>query len=447
MQESVNIARALMADSLGFHIIFAMLGVGLPLVILLIEHLGLRRKDPLVLEHARRLSMAAIILVIAGVASGTVISLQMSLVWGNLIHFGGSVMGLAFGWEGYAFMIESVFLAFYVTTWGKVKGWKHWWLGVPVALGALGSALSITLGNAWMQDPGKLAIVGGKVISADPVSALMTKTALFMTTHSVVGYYLATILCVLGVYAFYYWRHKPTGRDQGAVHTIMLRLAVVSLVFSLLAAVIGHLQTQYLSQSEPRKFAVLETVQTTTKNAPYIVGGHWTADGKVEGGVKIPNLLSLLAGNSPDVKVQGLDSFAKKDWPMLFINILFEAKMLLVGAIVAIPLAFVALHNKRFKARLGGLRYRKLALLALMLAGPLAIVVVELGWMVAEFGRQPFAVNGYLRTADAFSANQAVMQWGYSFSLSYVVLFAATGTALWLLFKRQGKVQSGKKLL
>jgi len=78
MQSSVNIARALMADSLGFHIIFAMLGVGLPLVILLIEHLGLRRKDPLILEHARRLSMAAIILVIAGVASGTVISLQMS---------------------------------------------------------------------------------------------------------------------------------------------------------------------------------------------------------------------------------------------------------------------------------------------------------------------------------------------------------------------------------
>jgi len=447
MQASVNIARALMADSLGFHIIFAMLGVGLPLVILLIEHLGLRRKDPLILEHARRLSMAAIILVIAGVASGTVISLQMSLVWGNLIHFGGSVMGLAFGWEGYAFMIESVFLAFYVTTWGKVKGWKHWWLGVPVALGALGSALSITLGNAWMQDPGKLAIAGGKVVSANPVGALMTKTALFMTTHSVVGYYLATILCVLGVYAFYYWRHQPTGRDQQAIRIIMLRLAVVSLVFSLLAGVIGHLQTQYLSQSEPRKFAVLETVQTTTKNAPYIVGGHWTADGKVEGGVKIPSLLSILAGNSPDVKVQGLDSFVKKDWPMLFINLLFEAKMLLVGAIVAIPLAFVVLHNKRFKERLGGFRYRKPALLALMLTGSLAIVVVELGWMVAEFGRQPFAVNGYLRTADAFSANHAVMQWGYLFSLSYVVLFAATGTALWLLFKRQGKVQTGKNLL
>jgi cytochrome d ubiquinol oxidase subunit I len=124
----VSAARALMADSLGFHIIFALLGVGLPLVILLIEQLGLRRKDPLILEHARRLSLAAVVLVVAGVASGTIISIQMSLMWGNLIEFGGQIMGLAFGWEGYAFMLEAVFLAFYVSTWGKVKGWKHWLL-------------------------------------------------------------------------------------------------------------------------------------------------------------------------------------------------------------------------------------------------------------------------------------------------------------------------------
>jgi cytochrome d ubiquinol oxidase subunit I len=368
-------------------------------------------------------------------------------VWGNLIHFGGSVMGLAFGWEGYAFMLESVFLAFYVTSWGKIKGWKHWWIGVPVAIGALGSALSITLGNAWMQDPGILTIVGGKVVSTNPVGALLTKTALFMTTHSVVGYYLATVLCVLGIYAFYYWRHKPTGRDLAAVRTIMVRLAVVSLVFSLTAAVLGHLQTQYLSVSEPRKFAALETVQTTSTNASYTVGGHWTADGKVEGGITIPSLLSILAGNSTNTKVQGLNSFAKTDWPMLFINLLFEAKMVFVGAIVVIPLAFVVLHSRRFKERLRDMRYRKPALLALMVTGPFAIITVELGWMIAEFGRQPFAVNGYLRTADAFSATSGVVQWGYLFPLSYVVLFAVTGTALWLLFKRQGKVQLSKELL
>lgn len=447
MYANVNVARALMADSLGFHIIFAMLGVGLPLVILLIEYLGLRRQDSLILEHAKRLSLAAVILVIAGVASGTIISIQMSLVWGGLVKFGGSVLGLAFGWEGYAFMIEAVFLAFYVSSWGKIKGWKHWWLGVPVALGALGSALAITLGNAWMQNPGMLDIVNGKVVSTDPLRELLTKTAFFMTSHSVVGYYLATILCVLGVYALYYWRHKPVGRDLTAVRTIMFGLAVASLVFSLVAAFLGHLQTQYLAQAEPRKFAALEMVQITTSHAPYIIGGHWTSDGKVEGGIRIPNLLSLLAGYSPNTTVKGLTSFPAQDWPTLFINLLFEVKMVLVGAIVAVPLVFAALYSRKFKPRLRAWRYRRPMLLVLMLMGPAAIVVVELGWMIAEFGRQPFAVSGYLRTADAFSASSSVTAWGYLFPLSYVVLFGTSGVALWLLFKRQGKIEPSPGLL
>ncbi len=447
MHDSVTIARTLMADSLGFHIIFAMLGVGLPLVILLIEHLGIRRKDPLILEHARRLSIASIILVVVGVASGTVISLQMALVWGNLIKFGGSIMGLAFGWEGYAFMIESVFLAFYVTTWGKIKGWRHWLIGLPVALGSLGSALAITLGNAWMQNPGMLDVVNGKVVSTNPLGALLTKTAFFMTSHSVVGYYMATILCVLGIYAFYVWRYRPSGNDQTAVHTIMLRLVIASFVLIAVEAALGHFQTQYLAVSQPRKFAALETVQTTTRDAPYIVGGHFTADGKVEDGLRIPGLLSILTDWTTNTKVTGLDSFPKSDWPMLFINLLFEIKMALVSLVAAITLVFALLHIKKIKERIRRWRYSKLVLLGLMITGPLTIVIVELGWMIAEFGRQPFAVNGYLRTSDAFSASQAVTNWGYLFPLSYVVLFAATGIALRSLLKRQGKVRPSKDLL
>ena len=298
-------ARALMADSLGFHIIFALLGVGLPLVILLIEQLGLRRKDPLILEHAKRLSQATVILVVAGVASGTIISIQMSLMWGKLIEFGGPILGLAFGWEGYAFMLEAVFLALYVSTWGKVRGWKHWLLGVPVAIGSFGSALSITLGNAWMQNPSGFDLVDGKVVTDDVLGALFTKTAAFMVSHSVVGYYLATVLCVLGIYAFYMLRHKPKRDDRVVVQIIMFRLGATAVVLTVVTALLGHFQTQYLAQSQPRKFAAIETVEQTTKNAPYIIGGGWTSDGKVEGGVKVPDGLSILTGNTPQTEEIG----------------------------------------------------------------------------------------------------------------------------------------------
>lgn len=440
-------ARALMADSLGFHIIFALLGVGLPLVILLIEQLGLRRKDPLILEHAKRLSYATVILVVAGVASGTIISIQMSLMWGKLIEFGGPIMGLAFGWEGYAFMLEAVFLAFYVSTWGKVKGWKHWLLGVPVAIGSFGSAFAITLGNAWMQNPGVLNVVDGVVQTDNPLGALLSKTAFFMVSHSVAGYYLATVLCVLGIYAFYTLKFKPKGKDQRAVRQIMFRLSATAVFFVAVTALLGHFQSQYLAESQPRKFAAIELNEETRTNAPYIIGGHWKEDGTVEGGIRIPNMLSILAGNNPSTEVKGLQDFPRQDWPMMFVNVLFESKLLLVAIITLVPLIFVGLHQNKLPKRLRNWRYSKLMLIGLLPLGLLAIVVVELGWMVAEFGRQPFVVNGYLRTTEAFSSSSGIGNWGYIFPVLFIILFIVTATALWLLFKRKGPILPAKDLL
>lgn len=443
----VNAARVLMGDSLGFHIIFALLGVGLPLVIILLEQLGLRRKDAMILEHTKRLSYATVVMVVAGVASGTIISIQMSLMWGGLIKFGGPVMGLAFGWEGYAFMIEAVFLAFYVATWGKVKGWKHWFIGLPVAIGSFGSALAITLGNAWMQNPGKLNIVNGVVQTDNPLSALLSKTAFYMITHSITGYYLATMLCVLGIYAFYTLRFKPKGIDLRAVKQIMYRLAASAVFFIFLTALIGHFQTQYLAQSQPRKFAVIELNETTRTHAPYIIAGHWTKDGKVEGGIRIPNMLSILTGDHPATEVKGLQDFPKDTWPMLILNILFEIKLLLVALISSVTILFVLLHSKRLKEKIRDWRFKKPMLIALLPLGPLSVIVVELSWMVAEFGRQPFAVNGYLRTHEAFSASGQIGAWGYIFPVLFLVLFIVTIAALWLLFKSEGKIRPAKGLI
>ena len=441
---NVDAARALMADSLAFHIIFALLGVGLPPVILLMEQLAIRRKNPIILEHAKRLSYATLILVIAGVASGTIVAIQMSLMWAGLVKFGGRVMGLAFGWEGYAFMLEAVFLAFYVSTWGKIKGWKHWWLGVPVALGSLGSAFAITLGNAWMQNPGTLNVVDGVVQTTNPLANLLSRTALFMVGHSIAGYYLATLLCVLGIYAFYTLKFRPAGNDKNAVRQIMFRLSATAVIFIGITGIIGHFQTQYLARSQPRKFAAIELNETTQKNAPYILGGHWNEDGKVEGGVKIPNMLSILVGDSPSTEVKGLQDFPKDTWPMLFINFLFEAKLLLVGLCAVITVLFTALHSKKLKQKYRDWRYKKPTLIALLPLGPLAIIVVELGWMVAEFGRQPFIVNGYLLTSDAFTGQ--IGSWGFIFPILYLILFAVTSLALWILFKKQGEVKPAKGL-
>src|SRR3989344_7342631 len=208
MDHSVNAARALMADSLGFHIIFAMLGVGLPLVISLVELWSIRRKDERLREAARRLSMVSIILVIAGVVSGTIIAIQMSLMWSGLVDFGGPVIGLPFMLEGYAFLLEAIFLAVYVTTWKKLSGSKHWLLGLPVIAGAFLSAFFITSVNSWMQQPTGFRLEDGKITDPHIFEAIFTKTTLFMTSHSILGYYAATFLLVLGGYALYAKKKK-----------------------------------------------------------------------------------------------------------------------------------------------------------------------------------------------------------------------------------------------
>lgn len=439
---NVDAARTLMADSLAFHIIFALLGVGLPLVILLIEQQAIRKKDPIILEHARRISYVTLVLVVAGVASGTIIAIQMSMMWSGLIKFGGPIMGLAFGWEGYAFMIEAVFLAFYVSTWKKIKGWRHWWLGVPVALGSLGSAFAITLGNAWMQNPGVLEITNGVVQTTDPLAHLLSKTAFFMIAHSVSGYYLATLLCVLGVYAYYYLRYKPVNESKVATQKIMLTLSVTAVVFIVMTGIIGHFQTRYLAQSQPRKFATMELNATTRENAPYIIGGHWKEDGTVEGGIRIPSMLSIMVGDSPSTTIIGLQDFPKETWPMLFINLLFELKMLLVGLVTITTLIFTSLHYKRIKQKYRDWRYKKPMLIALLPLGPLAIIIVELGWMIAEFGRQPFVVNGYLLTSEAFSGQ--IGSWGYVFPILFLILFIVTSLAILILMKRHGKIKPKK---
>jgi cytochrome d ubiquinol oxidase subunit I len=225
----------------------------------------------------------------------------------------------------------------------------------------------------------------------------------------------------------------------------MFRLSATAVLFVLITALLGHFQSQYLAESQPRKFAAIELNEETRTNAPYIIGGEWQEDGTVAGGIRIPNMLSILAGNSPTTEVKGLQDFPKDTWPMLFVNILFESKLLLVAIVSSVSILFTALHYKKLQEKYRAWRYKKQILIALLPLGPLAIVIVELGWMVAEFGRQPFVVNGYMRTDQAFSGQ--IGSWGYVFPVLFIVLFIVTTIALWLLFKKQGKVKPAEGLL
>lgn len=423
--EHLQATRALMADSLAFHIIFVMFGVGLPIVFSSLEYLGIKNKKPKLIDSARLLSYVATILVVAGVVSGTIIAIQMSLMWPKLPEFASKMIGLPFMFEGYAFILEALFLGYYMYTWDKIKGYRHWVLSLPIILGALLSAFFITSVDSFMNNPKGFDYINGQIVNAHPWQGIFTPTTFYMFTHSVLGYLLAIFLVVAAGYGWYVTRKKPAVADANNAKYIIVRFMAVSFVLVLSIGLIGHFQTQYLAKTQPRKFAAIELIPVTTSNAPYIIGGELSEDGyNIKGGIKIPNLLSILAGNSPSTQVRGLHDYPKAQWPMLVVNKLFEFKMLFVGVLIAMPILFFVVY--RFWPKKA---FKNPMMLGLLIAAPLAFVVVELGWMVTEFGRQPYVINGYLLTADAFVSNPGILQWGYIFPTLYIVLFIVTVVA------------------
>lgn len=408
------IGRVLMGDSLGFHIIFALLGVGLPLAVLILEYLGLRRRDAYLLQLAKRWSLIAGILVITGVLSGTVVALQMFLVWPGILQFGGKAIGLGFAWEGYAFILEAIFLGFYLKTWDTLKGWAHWALMVPVWLGATLSAFLITSVDAWMNHPVGITVTNGVVTAAEPLKAVFNQTSILQGVHSILGYYLTALLLVAGVMAIRLLS-RPSAKQAASLRQALHVFGFITASLLVVIALFGDLSARYLANFEPAKLAAIESLSNTQTNAPLVVGE-----------LVIPGFLSWLIGGDTDTLVQGLNAVKPGDTPPLVIHSLFDVKLVLIAGLTTMFVAFVGLY---FARRSWATSPPMLALFAI---SPIAsAAIIELGWMVTEIGRQPYAVYGYVTTKAAFTTSPGVAALAWLFPAAYVVLTLVTVAAIW----------------
>ena len=406
--------RVLMGDSLGFHIIFALLGVGLPVVVAILEFMALRRGDSELRKSAKFWSYVSGILVITGVLSGTVVALQMFLVWPGILQFGGKAIALAFAWEGYAFILEAIFLGFYLKTWDKLKGWAHWALLWPVIIGASLSGFLITSVDAWMNHPSGIAVANGQVISADPVGAIFTQTTYLQASHSILSYYLTAILLAAAVFAWRLLRGTATGKAAAAARLAAGRLGVIALVLLGGIVVLGDLSAKYLATNEPVKLAAIEQLATSAAHAPFRFG-EW----------EVPGLLSWLVGGSTGTFVRGLDAVPSDQLPPLYIHTLFDIKLILIVLLSCAVVGFAGLYLAKSH------RAFTKPWLWLVVAAPLVSVsVIELGWMVTEIGRQPYAVMGYVTTSEAITTSPGVLALGWLFPAAYVVLAAVTTYAI-----------------
>src|SRR5258708_4267268 len=216
-------ARAQMGTSLAFHIVFSVLGVGLPLLLCIAEGLALYRKDTTWMMLARRWTRAAVILFVIGAVSGTIISFELGLLWPTYIKYAGAVVGLPFMLEGFAFFLEAIFFGLYLYGWDRLSPRTHWLCSFPIWISGLASAWFIVSANSWMNTPAGFIFKNGQVTNINPLQAMFNPATPYETIHMMLSRYVATGFGVAAVYAFSMLRGKRT-----AYHWKALRLAIAA---------------------------------------------------------------------------------------------------------------------------------------------------------------------------------------------------------------------------
>ncbi|WP_019637586.1 cytochrome ubiquinol oxidase subunit I [Paenibacillus fonticola] len=428
--DPVTLSRILTGLTLFVHINFASIGVGVPLMIALAEWRGITHKDPHYSLLARRWARGFVISVAVGVVTGTSIGLQLSLLWPTFMRVAGQAIALPLFMETFAFFIEAIFLGIYLYTWERFRRpLLHLLLLIPVVIGAFSSAFFITSVNAFMNTPQGFTLENGVFTHIDPLKAIFNPATPTKVSHVVASSLTmsAGLLAGIAAYSMLKGRNHPYFKKA-------LKLTVTSaFVFAVSTAVIGDFSGKFLAKYQPEKLAAAEWHFDTMEKAPLIYGGILDENQQVKYALRLPYALSVLAGSSPKTKVIGLNDFPQSDWPPLLIHYMFDMKVTLGVLLVLIP--FLFLLRSKLPGRNKG--YPKWLLIGILTLGPFAMISIELGWMFAELGRQPWIVRGYMRVADAATTSPHVGSMLVLFIVLYIVLCVSCIVVLAKLFRNK----------
>ncbi|MCS0674650.1 cytochrome ubiquinol oxidase subunit I [Cytobacillus firmus] len=426
-EESVFFSRVLTELTLSFHIIYATIGVGIPLMIMIAQWVGIKKQDEHYILLARRWTRGFVITVAVGVVTGTAIGLQLSLLWPNFMELAGNVIALPLFMETFAFFFEAIFLGIYLYTWDRFENQKkHMLLLIPVAIGASFSAIFITIVNAFMNAPQGFDIVNGQLVNINPILAMFTPAMPTKVAHVLSTAYMTSAFVLASIGAF-----RLLKGSNHIYHKKALMLTMkIGLIFSIATAVIGDFSGKYLAEYQPEKLAAAEWHFETEEGAPLMLYGV-LEDGEVKYAIKIPYALSILAHSNPNAEVIGLDQFPEDEIPPLYIHYLFDLMVTIGMWMTALSLIYVL--GTWFKMRFVTSKWFRWLI---VLGGPLSIIAIEAGWWFAEVGRQPWILRGIMRTEDAATSSGQVDLMLLLFAGLYLVLAIGSIIVLTRMFRK-----------
>lgn len=389
------LSRLQFAAATMFHFIFVPLTLGLALLIAWMETKYVRTGDKTWLQMTRFWGKLFLINFALGVVTGITLEFQFGTNWSRYSAFVGDIFGSLLAIEAsMAFFLESVLIGVWIFGWKKLSAKAHATVMWLVALAGTFSAVWILIANAWMQHPVGYVIREGRAELTDFLAVVTQRFAVLEIVHTLSAAYILSAFFVMGISAYHLLK-----KQHIEVFTRSFKIALVfGLVFSFVEVIEGHMHGADLAHSQPAKMAALDAHWETSAPAPLYLFA--LPDDKNERNIvqigKIPWGLSLMAFHDFTSEVKGLKEFPKDERPPVLIT--YTAFKLMVGLgfyFCLATLVGVFLRNRLLESRW--------YLLIMLLSLPLPYVAVQLGWIVAEVGRQPWIVYGIMKTSQAVS--------------------------------------------
>lgn len=308
---------------------------------------------------------------------------------------------------------------------------------IPVAIASSASAVFITTVNSFMNQPQGFTLKNGVMTNIHPIEAMLNPATPTKVSHVLASSYTLSAGVLMGLAAYSMLR----GRNHPYFKKALKLTATCTIVFAISTVMIGDASGKFLAKYQPEKLAAAEWHFDTMTHAPFVYGGFMDENGEIKYALKVPYALSVLAGNLPSTEVKGLNDYPVEERPPLSIHYMFDLKITTGVLILVIPLLY--LIRKRLPGRKP---YPRWLLLALILVGPMAMVAIELGWMFAEVGRQPWILRGYMKVSEAATTSTSVGWMLVLFVILYLVLCFSAIKVLSKLFRNKDAVEEIRQL-
>ena len=424
--EDILAARLQMAISLGWHIIFACIGMAMPFFMAFAEWKWMKTKDQVYLDLAKSWSKGVAIFFAVGAVSGTLLSFELGLLWPTFMEHAGPIFGMPFSMEGTAFFVEAIALGVFLYGWDKISPLAHWISGVVVGISGVMSGIFVVAANAWMNSPAGFDFVDGEYINIDPVAAMFNDAWFTQATHMTFAAFASTGFAVAGVHAIMLLRGKKIRFHKEALK--------IALIFGSIAAfampITGDLAAKDVAKRQPAKLAAMEAHYHTSKNAPLIIGGIPNdKTQEVDYAIEIPGGLSFLAHGDFDAEVIGLDQIPEDERPpVMVVHFAFQIMVGLGTLMMLIGFIYFFMRWRKWDYI-----NNKWWLRILAFATPIGFIALEAGWTVTEVGRQPWIIYKVMRTKDALTAMPGIQYSLITIVLVYTILTLAV---MWLMHRQ-----------